>query len=61
MIEKIDECNDNPEKSSKTKESEHIPSDFSISAISPFKDIENKHDLYRDKDCMKKFFESLRE
>ena len=26
-----------------------------------FKDIENKHDIYRDKDYMKKFCESLRE
>ena len=25
------------------------------------KSIENKHDLYRGKDCMKKFCESLRE
>ena len=26
-----------------------------------FKYIENKHDVYRGKDCMKKFCESLRE
>ena len=30
-------------------------------AISPFKSIENKHDVHKDKDCMKKFCESLRE
>ena len=28
--------------------------------ISSFKDIE-KHDIYRGKDCVKKFYESLRE
>ena len=28
--------------------------------ISSFKSIENKHDVYRGKDCMKKFCESLR-
>ena len=28
--------------------------------ISSFKTIENKHDVYRGKDCMKKFCESLR-
>ena len=28
--------------------------------ISSFKSIENKHDVYGGKDCMKKFCESLR-
>ena len=32
-----------------------------MSAISSFKKIENKHDACRSKDCMKKFYESLRE
>ena len=32
-----------------------------MSAISSFRSIENKHDMYRGKDCMKKFCESLRE
>ena len=35
----------NLKKSSMTKVSEHILSDFSMSAISSFKDIENKHDV----------------
>ena len=61
MIEKIDECKNNPENSSTTKVSEYIPSGFSISTISPFRSIENKHDVYRGKDCMKKFCEYLRE
>ena len=30
-------------------------------AISSFKSIENKHDVWRDNDCMKKFCESLRD
>ena len=34
---------------------------FSMSTISLFRSIENKHDVYRGKDCMKKFCESLRE
>ena len=29
--------------------------------ISSFESIENKHDVYRGKDCMKKLYESLRE
>ena len=32
-----------------------------MSTLSSFKGIENKHDVYRCKDCMKKFSESLRE
>ena len=32
-----------------------------MSTISSFKNIENKHAVYRGKDCMKKFCESLRE
>ena len=32
-----------------------------MSTISSFPSIENKHDIYRGKDCMKKICESLRE
>ena len=32
-----------------------------ISLISSFRSIENKHDVYRGKDCIKKFCEFLRE
>ena len=51
----------NPENSSTTKVSEHIPSGFSMPTISSFKSIENKHHVYRRRDCMKNFFKSLRE
>ena len=61
IIEKIDGCKNNPENSSTSKVSEHIPSGFSISTIFSFRSTENKHDIYRDKDCMKKFCEFLRE
>ena len=61
LIGKIDGCKNNPENSSTTKVSEHIQSGFSVSSLSSFKEIENKHDVYRGKDCMKKFCESLRE
>ena len=47
--------------SSTTKVREHIPSDLSLSAISSFRSIENKHDVYREKDCIRKFCEFLRE
>ena len=54
-LKKIDGCKNNPENSSITEVSEHIPSRFSISIISSFRSIENKRDVYRSKDCMKKF------
>ena len=54
-------CKNNPEKSSSTKANDHIPSGFSMSTISSLRSIENKHDVYRGKDCMKKFCEFVRE
>ena len=47
IIEKIDGCKNNPENSSTTKVSKHIPSGVSISTIGSFRSIENKHDVYR--------------
>ena len=60
IIENIDEWKSNLENSSTTKVSEHIPSSFSMPTISSFKSIQNKHDVYWGKDCMKKFYESLK-
>ena len=56
IIEKIDGCKNNSENWFTAKVSEHIPSGFSMSTISSFRSIEKKHDVYRGKDCMKKFY-----
>ena len=61
IIEKTDGCENNPENSSTTKVSKYIPSGFSMSTISSFRSIENKHDVYRGKDCMKSFCEFFRD
>ena len=61
IIEKIDGCKNNSENSSTTRVSEHILSGFSMSTISSFRSIENKHGVYKGKNCMKKFCEFLRE
>ena len=61
LIKKLDRCANNPENSLTTKIGENIPCGYSMSTIWAFDHIENKHILYREKDCMKKFFESLRE
>ena len=52
IIEKIDGCKNNPKNSSTTKVSEYIPLVFSMSAISSFRSIQNKHDVYRGRNCM---------
>ena len=57
----IDGCKNNPENSSTTKESKQIQSGFSMSTLSSFKSIENRHDVHRGKDDMKKFSEFLRD
>ena len=57
LIEKIDECKNNPQNLFTTKLREHIPSGFSMATIASFKIIENKHDVYRGKDFLKKFCE----
>ena len=61
IIEMIDGCKNNPGFSSTAKVSEHIPSGFSMPTIFPFRSIENKYDVYKGSDCMKKFCETLRE
>ena len=53
LIDKIDACKNNPENSSTTKVSEHIPSGFLMSTILPIKSIEKKHDKCWGNDCMK--------
>ena len=45
ITKKIDGCKNNPENSSATKVSEHIPSGLSMSTIWLFRSIENKHEV----------------
>ena len=60
IIENIDGCKSNPEHSFTTKVSEHIPSGFSMSTISSFRSIENKHNVNKSKDCIKKVLGMLK-
>ena len=61
IIEKIDGNKNNPENSLTKNLSKIILSCFSMSIVSSFRRIENKHDVYRGKDCMKKFCKFLRD
>ena len=59
IIVKTDRFKKNHENSSTTNVSKQIPSGFSMPTISSFRSIENKHDIYKDKDCMKKLWKKL--
>ena len=54
LIEKTEGCKNNPENSFTTKVGKHILSGSSMPTISSFKSIENKHDVYRGINSMKK-------
>ena len=45
LIEKIDGCKNNSENPSASKVGKHIPSSFSMSTISSFKSIQNRHNV----------------
>ena len=61
LIEKTDRYKNKLKNVCSTKVGELIPSGFPTSTISPFKITEKTHDVYRGKDCMKKFCKSLKE
>ena len=55
LTKEVDGYVNNPEKSSTTKFGEHIPCGYLMSTIWALDNIENKHNSYRGKDCMKHF------
>ena len=61
LVKRIEGCANNPQKSSSIKIGEHIPCRYSMSIIWGFKHIKIKYSMYRGKDCMKKFCESLKQ
>ena len=61
LLEKMNICYDNPEKSSTNKINKHTPSGYSLFTHCSFNITKNKLDYYRGEDCMKKFCLDLRE
>ena len=61
LLEKMDTCYDDPEKSSTAKINKHTPSGYSLFTHCSFNKGENKLDYYRGGDCMKMFCLDLRE
>ena len=61
LLEKMNTCHNNPEKSSITKITKHTPSGYSLFTHCSFDKTKNKLDYYRGKNCMKNFCLDLRE
>ena len=60
LLEKMNTCINNPNKSSTTKINKHTPSGYSIFTHCSFDKSKNKLNYYRGDDCMKKFCKELR-
>ena len=60
LLEKMNICHNNPEKSSTTKINKHTPSGYLLFTHCSFDRTKNKLDYYRGKNCMKSFCLDLR-
>ena len=61
LLEKMNTCHNNPEKSSTTKINKHTPSGYSLFTHCSFDTTKNRLDYYRGKNCIKNFCLGLRE
>ena len=61
LLEKMNTCHNNPEKSSATNINKHTPSGYSLFTHCSFDATKNKLDYYRGKKCMKKICQNLKE
>ena len=61
LLEKMNTCHNNPEKSSTTKINKHIPSSYSLFIHCSFETTKNNFDCCKGKNCMKNFCIDLRE
>ena len=61
LLEKMDTCENDPNKSSTTKINKDTSSGYSIFTNCSFDESKNKTSYYRGDDCMKKFCKDLRE
>ena len=61
LLEKINTCHNNPEKSSATKINRHTASGYSLFTHCSFDKTKTKLDYYRGKNCMKNFCLDLKE
>ena len=60
LLEKIDTCHNNPEKSSVIKLNKHTAFGYSLLTHCSFDNTKNKHGYYRGKDYTKNFFKDVK-
>ena len=61
MLEKIDTCRNNQEKSYTEKKAKHVPSGYSLVTCCSYDKLKNERKYYRGEDCMKTFYIDLKE
>ena len=61
LLLKMNTCNYNPNKSYAIAKALHKPSGYSLLTSCSFDKSENKQTYYREKDCMKRFYDDLNE
>ena len=61
LLQKINTCQNNPEKSYTEKKAKHKTSGYSLVKSCSFDDTKNESSYYRGKDCMKIFCKDLRD
>ena len=59
LLEKVNSCHNDPEKSPATKINNYAPSGYSLFTPCSFDTTKNKLDYYRSKNCMKNFCPDL--
>ena len=60
LLPKMHSCQNNTEKSYTERKAKHKPSGYSWSLIFSFDATKNKHEFYRESDCIEKFFKDLK-
>ena len=61
LLQRMNTCHNNPEKSSATKINKYAPSGYSLITQCSFDSTKHKFDYYRRKNCMKNFCIDLKE
>ena len=61
LLLKMNTCNNNPNMSYTTAKALHKPSGYSLLTLCSFDKSENKQTYYRERDCMKRFCDDLKE
>ena len=61
LLIKEQSCQNNPKESYTERKAKHEPSGYSLSLISSFGSKENKHNVYRGRDCIKRLCSDRKE